>query len=71
MPVRPHAEDPGDPSRSNRGYVYPGYCRGGHPIVRAATREAITTRAAAGVPFARIAEQTGLSVHLVRRVVHG
>jgi len=46
----------------------PGYCRGG---LRAARREAITARAAAGVPFARLAEQAGLSVPLVRRVVHG
>jgi hypothetical protein len=49
----------------------PRYCRGGHPVLRAETREAITTSAAAGVPFARIAEQTGRSVPLVRPVVHG
>ena len=71
MPTRSHAEDPQDPSRCTCGYVYPGYCRGGHPILRAETRDAITTRAAASMPFARIAEETGLSLHLVRRVVHG
>jgi hypothetical protein len=49
----------------------PGYCRSGHPVVRAATRDAITTGAAAGVLLARIADQAGLSVHLMRRVVHG
>jgi hypothetical protein len=32
---------------------------------------AITARAAAGVPFARIAEKTDLSLHPVRWVVHG
>ena len=71
MPTRFQAEDPQDPSRCTCGYVYPVYCRGGHPILRAETRDAIRTRAAAGMPFARIAEETGLSLHLVRRVVHG
>ena len=66
-----HAEDPGDGSPCACGYVYPAQCRGGHPILPAATRDAITGRAAAGVPFARIAEQTSVSLHTVRRVVHG
>ena len=71
MPTRSHAEDPQDPSRCTCGYVYPEYCRRGHPILRAETRDAITARAAAGVPFGRIADQAGRSAHLVRRVVHG
>jgi hypothetical protein len=66
-----HAEDPGDPSRCTCGYLYPAQCRGGHPILPAATRDAITSRVAAGVPFAQIAEQTGVSLYTVRRVVHG
>jgi len=65
-----HAEDPQDPSRCTCGYIYPAQCRGGHPILQAATHDAITSKAAAGVPFVQIAEQTGLSVHTVRRVVH-
>ena len=71
MPTRFHAEDPQDLSRCTCGYVYPEYCRGGHPILRAETRDAITTRAAAGMPFTQIAEETGLGLRLVRRVVHG
>jgi len=65
-----HREDSEDPSRCTCGYVYPVYCRGGHPILRAATSEAITGMAAAGVPFARIAQEAGESLHTVRRVVH-
>jgi hypothetical protein len=65
-----HAEDPQDPSRCTCGYAYPARRRGGHPILLAATCDAITSKAAAVVPFTRIAEQTGLSVHTVRWVVH-
>jgi len=71
MPTKFHAEDPDDSSRCTCGYVYPRQCRGGIPILLAATHEAITSRAAEGVPFARIARETGLSLHMVRRVVHG
>ena len=71
MAARFHAEDPEDPSRCTCGYVCPNYCRGGRPILPVETRDAITTRAAAVVPFARIAEVAGLSLHMVRRVVHG
>lgn len=70
MRTRFHAKDPEDPARCTCGYVYPEYCRGGHPILPAETGDAITSKAAAGVPFARIAEETGLSLHTVRRVVH-
>jgi hypothetical protein len=65
-----HGDDPGDLCRCTGGYACPARCRGGLPILLAATGDAITGRAAAGVPFARIAEQTGVSVHTVRRVVH-
>ena len=71
MPTRFHAEDPADPSRCICGHAYPKDCRGGHPILLAVTREAITSRAAVGVPFARIAGETGLSLHTVGRVVQG
>ena len=71
MPTRSHLEDPEDPSRCTCGYVYPRYRRGGHPILQAQTREVIATRAAAGVPFTRIAQEMGLSLRIVRRVVHG
>ena len=70
MPTKFHAEDPKDPSRCTCGYVYPEVCRGGHPILRAAISEAITRKAAEGAPFARITEEVGLSLHVVRRVVH-
>lgn len=71
MPSKIHAEDPADPSRCTCCYVYPRECKGGHPTLRAAMHEAITNKAAAGVPFSRIAQETGLSLHLVLRVVHG
>ena len=70
MATRFHAEGPEDPSRCTCGYVYPKYCRGGHPILRAETSEAITRKAAAGVPFTRIAQEVGESLHTVRRVIH-
>lgn len=65
-----HAEEPARSSRCTCGDAYLARCRGGHPILQAATGEAITSKAAAGVPSAQIAEQTGLSVHTVRRAVH-
>jgi hypothetical protein len=70
MPTKFRAEDPEDRSRSICGYVYPGECRGGHPILLGDAYAAVTSRAAEGVPFTRIAEETGLSLDIVRRVVH-
>ena len=64
------AKDPEDPARCTCGCVYPEYCRGGHPILRAETSEAITRKAAAGVPFSRAAQEVGESLHPVRRVIH-
>jgi len=66
-----HTEDRDDPSRCTCGYAYPVQRRGGHPILQAATSDAITSKAAAGVRFAQIAEQTGLSLYTLRQVVHG
>ncbi len=71
MPTKFHAEDPRDASRCTCGYVYPGECRGGIPILLGDAYAAVTSRATAGVSFARTAEETGLSLHVVRRVVHG
>ena len=69
--ARCHGTDPANSSRCACGYAYPEYCRGGHPILPAATYEAITGKAAAGVPFTRIAAEVGMSLHVVRQVVHG
>lgn len=66
-----HAANPGDPTRCTCGQLYPAECRGGLPILPSAIGAAITSQAAEGVPFTRIAEQVGVSLHTVRRVVHG
>ncbi len=71
MPTKFHTEDPEDRSRSTCGYIYPGERRGGIPILLGDVYAAVTSRAAAGVSFARITEETVLSLHVVRRVVHG
>jgi len=71
MPAKFHTEDPDDRSRCTCGFIYPGECRGGIPVLLGDAYVAVTSRAAAGVSFARIAEEAGLSLHVVRRVVHG
>jgi len=71
MPTKFHAEDPEDRSRCLWGYVYPRECRCGIPVLLGDAYAAVTSRATAGVSFARIAEDRGLSLHVVRRVVHG
>ena len=71
MPTKLHAEDPEDRSRCTCGYVYPGECRGGIPILLSDAYAAVISRAAAGVSFTRIAEEVGQSLRVVRRVVHG
>ncbi len=71
MATKFHAENPADPGACTCGYRYPEYCRGGIPILLAEQRSAITDRAAAGLPFTRIAAETGMAVHTIRRIVHG
>lgn len=71
MTAKIHAENPADPAACTCGYRYPEYCRGGIPIMLATDREKITSRAAAGMSFRQIAAETGVTLHTVRRIVHG
>lgn len=66
-----HMQDPANPRACACGYVYPTYCRGGHPILRAEVGGKLRDLADAGVPFTKIAAELGLTVHTVRRVIHG
>jgi hypothetical protein len=66
-----HKPDPGNPDTCTCGYTYPAYCRGGHPILTADTGRRLRDMAADGVPFTRIAAELNLTVHIVRRIVHG
>jgi hypothetical protein len=70
MVKRIHGTDPDDPQRCLCGQVYPAECRGGWPILRVGWQP-ILDLAAQGVSFAQIAKRTGLTVHTVRRIVHG
>lgn len=63
--------DPGTEPHCLCGYVYPDHCRGGHPILPAEVGGKLRRLAAEGVSFAKIAAELGLTVHTVRRVVHG
>jgi hypothetical protein len=70
MTRRIHGTNPDDPQRCLCGQVYPTECRGGWPILRGGWQP-ILDLAAQGVSFQQIAGQTGLTVHTVRRIVHG
>ena len=72
MPTRFHAEDRATRPGARVATSTPTGLRcGAGVLLLAATHDAITARAAAGVLFTRIAGEMGLSVHGVRRVVHG
>jgi hypothetical protein len=60
----------GTPPHCVCGWEYPHECRGGHPILPAEVCRKIWGLAAEGVPFTRIAQVTGESLTVVRRVVH-
>jgi len=71
MAKRIHGKDPADPARCLCGQVYPQECRGGFPILRPELQERIWGLASEGASFQRIAAETGISVHSIRRFVHG
>ena len=70
MTTRIHGENPADQQRCLCGQPYPQECRGGVPILRGGWQP-ILDLAAEGVSFRQIAEETGISVATVRRIVHG
>jgi hypothetical protein len=53
------------------GHYYPQTCQGGHLILPGLKWQLIEVLACYGMPFDQIAARTGLSVHAVRKVVHG
>jgi hypothetical protein len=69
MPTTFRPQDPREPSRCTCGCGSPEECGGRYPVLPADVHAAVTGMAGKGMPFARIAEQTGLSLHDVRRVV--
>ena len=70
MPTTLHAQDPEDRSQCPcGGGAFARELRGRYPVLPADVQTAVTSMATKGVPFARIAEQTGLSLRDVRRVV--
>jgi len=68
---RRHGKNTATLDRCLCGQPYPQQCRGGIPILRAATGQRIWDLAGQGVSFRRIARETGVSTGTIRRVVHG
>ena len=62
---------PGTPAHCLCGHYYPQECQGGHPILLGTEVQKITSQAAQGVAFTKIAQQTGRTLGTVRKVVHG
>lgn len=53
------------------GQYYPQACQGGYLILPGLKWQLVEVLAFYGMPFGQIADRTGLSVHAVRKVVHG
>jgi hypothetical protein len=62
---------PGEGPHCICGHYYPQTCQGGHLILPALKRRYVEVLAFYGMPFVQIAARTGLSVHAVRKIVHG
>jgi len=62
---------PGAPAHCLCGHCYPQQCEGGHPVLPGTDVRKITSLAAEGVAFTKIAQLAGHTVGTVRKVVHG
>jgi hypothetical protein len=71
MAKRFHGESPDDPGLCLCGEVIHQECRGGIPVLRAETSQRIRALAAEGESFRRTAGLTGVSTHIVKRLIHG
>jgi hypothetical protein len=62
---------PGTPAPCLGGHYYSQECQGGHPVLLGTDVRKITSLAAQGVAFTKIARQAGHTLGTVREVVHG